>query len=48
MIDEEPSFGKLRVTLLTVVVVVTFDVFVQLKSRGEFKITLRTFVFLIG
>ena len=46
MIHQEPSLGKLSLTLLAVVVVVSLDVFVQLKCRGELQLTLRTFVFL--
>ena len=48
MIHQESSLGKLGVTLLTVVVVVALDVFVQLKSSGELKLTLRTFVLLVS
>ena len=46
MIHQEPPLGKLGLALLTVVVVVSLDVFVQLKCRGELKLTLGTFVFL--
>ena len=46
MIHQEPPLGKLGLALLAVVVVVSLDVFVQLKCRGELKLTLRTFVFL--